>query len=229
VNTNSNKELKTFENLLFRACPKQEIERLAHEQGFTQRAFRKISPIVFVPGLCRGTLNAFPSLNIIAGTIAAITGNLLSKYGLGKRIKQPAVKFLQQLLKYIIAYPLKIDVNQVDQQLAVFSHVWIVDSTSIQLHSSLAEFFPGGRNQTQKQSAILKVQLGFDIRAGILHAFGLSGYTRNDQKASSDIFEIAEKGDLIIRDLGYFSLAVFGKMMTKGIYFISRIPFKQLL
>ncbi len=84
MNTNSTKEWETFESLLFRACPEHEIERLAHDSGFKQRAFRKISPIAFVHGLCRGTLYSFPCLNVIAGTIAAITGNLLSKYGLGK-------------------------------------------------------------------------------------------------------------------------------------------------
>ena len=216
---------ENFEERLAKACPKRLIERLARDHGFCQRSWLKLSPTLFVHGLCRGTLNALPSLNVIAGTIAAISGATYSKQALSKRIKQPAVTFLQHLLRSLIAYPLKIDISHLDQLLTVFPHIWLVDSTCIKLHPSLKKFFPGGRNQTQKPSAVLKIQLGFDLYSGLLHAFGLSPYTRNDQKASHDILSIAKKGDLIIRDLGYYSLKVFAQMNDIGIYFISRIRY----
>ena len=37
--------------------------------------------------------------------------------------------------------------------------------------------------------------------------------------------KILKKNDLIIRDLGYFSLAAFHKMLDSGIYFLSRLQF----
>ena len=115
--------------------------------------------------------------------------------------------------------------KQIDQLLTVFSSIWISDSTTIKLHPSLAQFFPGSRNQTQKQSATLRIQLSLDLRSGLLDGINLSPYTRNDQKASPDILAIAKKGHLVIRDLGYFSLKVFAQMIQNGIFFISRIPY----
>ena len=225
MNIDLNSNLEPVEKRLLHLCSGKDLEQLARCCGFYKRTFRKISPIAFVQGLSRATLTAFPSLNIIAGTIAAVTGNLVSKQALSKRIQAPAVSFLTQLLRMAIAHPIHIDMKQIDQLLTAFSSVWISDSTTIKLHPSLAQFFPGSRNQTKKQSAILRIQLSLDLRSGLLDGIGLSPYTRNDQKASPDIFAIAKKGHLVIRDLGYFSLKVFAQMIQKGIFFISRIPY----
>ena len=91
--------------------------------------------------------------------MAVFTGKLISKQAVAKRLSAHAVKFLKLVLKAVIAYPLKIDTQQLDQILLQFKHVWLADSTSIKLDSSLVDIFPGSRNQTQKQSAILKIQL----------------------------------------------------------------------
>ncbi len=219
--TNNNHE--TFETRFRKACSNFDIEELAYEHGLYQRAFRKVSPMTFVFGLCRGTFNSFPSANIIAGTIAAITGRYISKQALLKRFsKAPA--FLHQLLKIVVAYPLKIDADHLDHLFSMFDNVRLLDSTVIKLHPSLAKVFPGARNQTGKQSASMKIQLCYNLSSGMLDVISISPYTRNDQKASADIFAIAKPNDLVVRDLGYFSLKVLAQMVLDGIYFITRIP-----
>jgi hypothetical protein len=187
-----------------------------------QRAFGKVAPLTFVFGFCRGIFNCFPSADIIAGTIAAITGICISKQALLKRFSH-APAFMHQILKIVIAYPLKIDPDHVDHLFPMFANVRLLDSTAIKLHPSLAKFFPGTRNQTGKQSASMKIQLCYNLTSGILDIISISPYTRNDQKASADIFTIAKPNDLVIRDLGYFSLDVLGQMVLDGIYFITRL------
>jgi hypothetical protein len=222
MNINLTNNHETFETRFRKACSNFDIEKLAHELGLYQRAFRKVSPMVFVFGLCRGTFNSFPSANIIAGTIAAITGICVSKQALLKRFPH-APAFLHQLLKIVIAYPLKLDPDHLDHLFSMFANVRLLDSSAIKLHPSFVNFFPGARNQTGQQSATMKIQLCYNLTSGILDAIYLSPYTRNDQKASVDIFTIAKPNDLVIRDLGYFSLDVLGKMVLDGIYFITRL------
>jgi len=50
----------------------------------------------------------------------------------------------------------------------------------------------------------------------------LSGFTRNDQAAAPEVLALARRGDLLIRDLGYFVLPVLAALESKGIAFLSR-------
>jgi len=43
------------------------------------------------------------------------------------------------------------------------------------------------------------------------------------------ILQVARSGDLVLRDLGYFVLENFGKMMQSGIFFISKLKVKTSL
>jgi len=212
-----------FQKRLHLACPAHIIEELARTSQFMQRSFRKISPLTFLQGIICGTTTAFPSLNLIAATMAAITGMRISKQAVEKRLGQEAVSFLRRVLKHVIAYPLAIHGKHIDPFWNQFSEVWLFDSTNIKLHSSLIDFFPGSRNQTQKQSAILKIQLGYELLSGSLDGFLISPYTRNDQKAAHDVFAVAKKQALIIRDLGYFTLSSLKKMIDESIFFVSRL------
>ncbi len=221
--TVNNHNHETFETRLRKACAHVNIEQLAYDLGLYQRKFRKVSPMAFVFGLCRGSFNAFASANIIAGAIASITGKFISKQALLKRFSN-APAFLHKLLKIVIAYPLKIDPDHIDHRFSMFDNVRLLDSASIKLHPSLVKVFPGARNQTGRQSATMKIQLCYNLTSGILDALSISPYTRNDQKASADIFTIAKPNDLVVRDLGYFSLEVLARMVLDKIYFITRIP-----
>ena len=55
--------------------------------------------------------------------------------------------------------------------------------------------------------------------------FGIGSFRDNDQKAAKDILGIAKAGDLVIRDLGYFVLEVFAKMIQQGIFLLSRLKY----
>ena len=188
-----------------------------------KRRFRKIAPITFLQGVICGTLTAFPSLNLIAATMAVITGNRISKQAVEKRIQPNTVHFLQRVLKHLVSYPLAHNSKKIDDFWKLFSQVWLWDSTAIKLHPSAAPFFPGSRNQTKKQSAILKIQLGYELLCGTLDGICLSPFTRNDQAAAQDIFAVAKEKALVIRDLGYFTLESLKRMIESSIFFVSRL------
>jgi hypothetical protein len=53
----------------------------------------------------------------------------------------------------------------------------------------------------------------------------LKAFTDNDQGASGDVVPYLHKDDLLIRDLGYFSLYTFGKIIDQKAFFISRLRY----
>jgi hypothetical protein len=86
----------------------------------------------------------------------------------------------------------------------------------------LAKAFPGSNHQHRRKRGTLKLQFITDLVGGSVLHWALSGFTRNDQAASGDILQIAQAGDLILRDLGFFSLKVFRSLDLLGAYFLSR-------
>jgi hypothetical protein len=53
----------------------------------------------------------------------------------------------------------------------------------------------------------------------------LRPFTANDQSASAMAVPLLRKGDLLIRDLGYFALDVFGQVQQRQAFYISRIKY----
>ncbi len=104
-----------------------------------------------------------------------------------------------QTLKDRYCLPIKDFVpDHIDHRFSMLDNVRLLDSTSITLHPSLVKVLPGARNQTGRQSATMKIQLCYNLTSGILDALSISPYTRNDQKASADIFTIAKTIDSIV-------------------------------
>jgi len=80
-----------------------------------------------------------------------------------------------------------------------------------------------------KQRSRVRIQTIIDVKRMHYHEFTLSGFTSNDQSASGQIMPFARKGDLVIRDLGYFALQTFQDMPTTGVHFVSRLWYGLLL
>jgi len=202
------------------------LNQLASRHGFMKRDPQKISPIYFLIALFITILTGANSLSSFATTIGLMGGFTLSKQAVAKRITYPLVKFLEALLAHSLSFTIYNKSEPIYQNLASkFNRILLHDSTSIQLDSKLAKHFPGSKNQNHKPIAVLKIQAIFDLLTETFCKFNLSPFSRNDQKASTDIIDIVNPGDLVIRDLGYFVLENFRKIHDKNAYFISRLKY----
>jgi hypothetical protein len=98
----------------------------------------------------------------------------------------------------------------------------IQDSTVETLPKHLAKLFPAAGNQHGHDYAALKIQWICDLKNSAVKHVSLSGFTRNDQAAAPDILEVARRGDLVIRDLGYLTTPVLAKFVNQDISFLTR-------
>ena len=110
-----------------------------------------------------------------------------------------------------------------------FGGVLLHDSTVQSLPRHLAAFFPGSSDQKRKIRAALKIQWICDLLSGSLVQLSLSSYRRNDQAAAPDILSVVQKGDLVLRDLGYFALSVLQQVERSGAFFLSCLRFGVIL
>lgn len=193
---------------------------LARETGFIQRV-RKFNPVDFIRSVCIMALYATISLEIFATVLGLVAGSQISKQSVWEKITPRCVAFMRFVLVALTLRSSHLQPLKQKGALSFFRRVFLQDSTNLNLPRSLVDRFPGASNQTGKKSATLKLQVIHELLSESYLHFGLSGFTRNDQSASADILTFVKAGDLILRDLGYFSLKVFRLLIDKGAYFLT--------
>ena len=157
-----------------------------------------------------------------ARALASITGKTISKQAIFKKMNKSWVRFLKALLQEVVR---KQSLKGVKRSLlSPFTNVWLQDSTTIHLPDIMSTGFKGNVSRG-KQKSVAKINIVINVLTGFCPVMELMGFTVNEQKLSGSILSIAKKGDLVIRDLGYFVLSVFTEMDTEGIYFLSRLKY----
>jgi hypothetical protein len=202
-------------------------QRLARRCGFLKRTPRKIPLTAFLLGLVALSAEVALTLERIAAVIGLAADLSYSKQALHKRINASVEQFLAQVATAVFGQ-LAGD-TRVKGWLRPFRRVLLHDSTVEALPDHLANLFPSSGNQRNRKQAALKIQIMADLLQGTLLHCSLSGFTRNDQTASPDILAVAKPGDLILRDLGYFTRTVLGALQARGASFLSRFQHRMLV
>lgn len=224
ANSKNKKERKT--SFIEEKLSKIDIEKLSKESEFSKRKARKITAKDFILGFFMMVSNRdHHSYQNWAIKIGWIIKESVSKQALWKKMCQEQIVFLKKTLLAILIDSLSSKSNKPQSgKLKMFKNVIVEDSTCIQLNDKLKEAYPGnGYKNNKDKTAILKIQTAYNITREKFVRLDVTSFRENDQGYSSKIVQIAKRGDLIIRDLGYFVLKVFKKFNKEGIYFISRM------
>ena len=163
------------------------------------------------------------SLQEIANEIGHHFDCSISKQSLDKRFNSHTVKFFELLLSETIKGKLSTDFPMA--YLDKFNSVRIQDSTSFQLPASLKDAYGGcGGNTT---GAMVRIQFEYDLKDNGIYALDIqSGSQQDVTHAKENTYKI-NQGDLIIRDLGFSSKAVFQEIDAKKAFYISKLRFRQ--
>jgi hypothetical protein len=102
-----------------------------------------------------------------------------------------------------------------------FKRVLLWDSSGWQLRDKLKNDFKGNGGNASNSGC--KVQLCMDVKnLSIVHC-ELTEQVRNDQSYAGCIPEEVRKDDLVIFDLGYFSIKSLSKIDEQGAFFLTRL------
>lgn len=201
------------------------INSNAIECKFQKREARKVKNTDFVYGLIKDLVNGGNSLMSLAITIGLMIDDTVSKVAVNKKFTEELISLLKTLLSHVITMSLEKSEKIVDPKLfRKFTRVFACDSTSFPLPEKAKGKYPGGGNQ-HKKIAMARIQLAYDILRGTPVRYQITPYTENDQSASEKILPFLRKDDLLIWDLGYFSLKVFRSIIGLGAFFISRLKY----
>lgn len=104
---------------------------------------------------------------------------------------------------------------------SAFNRVRIKDSTKFQIPDSLKDEFPGMGGCASK--AGVSIQFEYDIKSGEILYMEIGKGSANDHEDLEVACLDIQAGDLLIRDLGYFSHEVFRRLSERKACFLSRL------
>jgi hypothetical protein len=200
------------------------LQAAAVKSGFYQRS-SKLLPFTFFDILLQGaSVNGPFSLAQYCGDAALNHSVSITKQALDDRFDDTAVAFVKEILDEVMAN--QIDLSLDPQFLERFRSVRIKDSTRFDLPERLKESFPGfGGKITSEAGAA--IQYEFDLKTRRLVDLDITSALKNDIQDAQEKVASIEEGELIIRDLGYFSSrAILAVIERKG-FFLSRLRAKM--
>lgn len=147
-------------------------------------------------------------------------GLTLTKQALFKRLKAGSM-FLKELLAVAVTYAAQHSIaTETIDALKQFKNVYICDSTLIDLPDKLENIYRGIGSPNPK--ATLKLQVIFSLLEKKFKSIEFWTARGNDINYNSHIVANLSEGDLVIYDLGYFSMATFKEIKDNGAHFLSR-------
>ena len=203
------------------------IDQIARETGFHQRNRGKINGLSFVMSFFEMVLQDHNTLNAWALHFAKLTGKRVSPQAIHERLQSPqAAEFAKQLLVESLVRII-LEAKSPEEVPKLFKHFTEVlngDSTCVKVPPNNKKSFPGSGGWGES-SAVIRIQLVINILNNVNIDICVMGYRENDQSYALAITERLKGGELVIRDLGYWSLEAFKAIAEKGAFFLSRLKF----
>ena len=200
---------------------------LAKKTTFIMRK-RKLTAELFLLCLFKSLFNGKASFQQIAARFGRLSADSISKQALWKRIDASAIAFLMSTFAAALAQRGK-NLTQKHPRLGtLFNRILTEDSTQHRFHHSNVEDFKAHGNGIS-QTAGVKVDLTFDLLTGLSVQESIHLATTQDKEIGKDLIDLVLPNDLILRDMGYFSLAEFTIIEEKNAWWLSRTPINLII
>jgi hypothetical protein len=214
-------DIKLFADELKRCFSEEEIEGIARETSFVKRK-GKIKACEFVCLCCFMDVEvANNTLVILCTKLSAKIGVVISNQALDQRLNERCVEFLKKIFEKLLRQKVANNTRISSVWDKHFKRIRILDSTAFQVPESYKDIYPGSGGCSQPSG--VKIQLEYELKSGNLVNVELGAGSGNDNTFGSKIRDTIKAGDLILRDLGYFSFEDFLDVEKREAFYISRL------
>jgi hypothetical protein len=204
----------------------RQLNRLASQSGFRKRKPKKLTPYDVLLSFIDLRSRSHFSYSNWAIHLSQWIGQSVSKQAICKRINTSFLVYLKLVLTHVLRKRLTDGTVIQSALFKPFNNVYLHDATHFRLSTHLSEAFPGNFTQGCTR-AVAKIQTVFNLTKGIFTYFQITSFADPDIRCVEPVNERLKKGDLIIRDLGYFGFSGFEQIIESKAYLLSR--FKQLV
>jgi hypothetical protein len=204
------------------------LTEISKKSGFSKRTPRKISAFSILLSYMNFINSSSFSFHNWSVHLSMLTGQLVSKQAIHKRINDSFVQFAEDVLSFVLRKQFTRYVNKDLKLFRSFGNVYLQDATHFSLPLHMASVFPGN-NAHGATRAVAKIVTVFNLKKGCFSLFKLTSFLTPDASSTGLIYDQLRSGDLIIRDLGYFAIRGFSDLMAKGACFLSRYKYNVMI
>lgn len=198
------------------------LDPLARRSGLIIRRSRHFSAAGFVLSLLKSCVSGKASFNQLAMTLGDIEVKSSSKQAVHKRLGRAATEFMLDVVAKSLALRWSVS-DREDDMLRAFGRVIVEDSSQRRVPVANHEDFPAHGNG-QGKTAGAKFDFAFDLKTGEPVEASLHLATTQDREIGPDLVDSIRCGDLMLRDMGYYSAGEFARIEECGALWLSRLP-----
>jgi len=199
--------------------------KLARETNFIQRSTSLLQGKDFIELMTAASIDPqIVPLEGLCSKLREINPQAdLAPQSLMERInRSESASFLKAIFQKSLEKGLANIVEQIPSDLLKqFNNVYLEDCSECALHEELQKEFKGSSGGASKAS--VKLDFIYEIIQKNIVSVDLTDRNSPDQKLAQRHLDIVRKGDLWIRDLGFFDGSVLRTISAMGAYFLSRL------
>lgn len=198
-----------------------DLDLIANKTRLVIRKSRKFDPGAFLQTLLSSVVTGHASFNQLAGELKDRVSAPMARQSLHERIGEESTAFLVSVLCDLMEqrYQPATSVLRDGPVLRVI----IEDSSSQVMPKSNAAAFPAHGNR-HGPTAGVKIDFAYDLLSGTIVSHSLQPATEQDKTIGRDVICEVRRGDLVLRDMGYFCLDEFSAIEERGAWWLTRLP-----
>jgi hypothetical protein len=145
----------------------------------------------------------------------------MSREGMHHRFSDAAVAFMKKCSEFILVQKTSAMIPLQTKLLQHFKRLLIFDSTGWDINPRLKGVLPGSGGKASYANC--KMQVCYEYKRGELKFFDIQPGSVSDNAYTSQLSGHVQSGDLLLIDLGYFSMRTFQQIASCGAFFLSRL------
>jgi hypothetical protein len=209
----------TCPNRPFLALP--DLDVIARKTGLVIRESAKFTPAGFLQTLLCSVVTGLASLNQLADSLKGFTNAAMARQSLHDRFSARSTAFLIAVHHDLMSQ--RFQESAVILQSSPIRRILVEDSSCQVMPKANAAGFPAHGNH-HGPTAGVKIDFAFDLLTGEALSHSLHGATEQDKTIGKDFLAQLRPGDLVLRDMGYFSLGEFRFIAQRGGFWLTRLP-----
>lgn len=205
---------------------KEDLRMIARKTKFIQRSTNIVQPEDFLQLMTSASID--PKIVPLAGLCDKLRtlnpqANIAPQSLMERINREQASAYLKMILNNALGMGLRLIVEKIPLKLLeTFNNIYLEDSTEFKLNEELCEHFKGTGGSAKK--SMVKINFVYEVHGRAVQDIKITDRRIPDQEMAKRVFEIIKKGDLIIRDLGYFCSQALKTIITNKAFFLSRLP-----
>ena len=198
-----------------------DLNTIAHKTGLVVRKSAKFTPAAFLQTLLGSVVSGLASLNQLADCLKDFTESAMARQSLHDRFSSRSTAFLVAVHHDLMRQRLQETADVLRN--SPIKRILIEDSSCQAMPKSNADLFPAHGNH-HGSTAGVKIDFAFDLLTGEALSHSLHAATEQDKTIGKDFLAQVRPGDLVVRDMGYFSLGEFRFIAESRGFWLSRLP-----